>query len=274
MERRRLRSIEYGSSTSAASTGPCACAAPQEAFRRKEYAPAAMGRIPWTRLLLGVFGLALMIVLPAGAQAPAGGCPPSPTSPVSAPPTTSPLTSPLSPPPEQIVACVGAQSITGATFSHWASIARKSEEPSPKAVQTASKHHAPSADEVISQVMGFLISSDWMLGEATDLNIHVSESEVRHTFDHIRTQQFPKKKEFKAFLRQSGETVADLLFRVRLNLTSTRIQKHVLAGHRGSRSQQHALKRFVHDFKLKWEAQTYCDPGYAVTDCGHVQASL
>jgi hypothetical protein len=186
----------------------------------------------------------------------------------------SPLASPLSPAPEQIIACIGSQSITGATFSHWADVAGRSEEPSPKAVRTASKRHAPSAGEVVNQVMGFLISSDWVLGEATDLNIHVSEGEVRHTFDHIRNQQFPKKNEFKGFLKQSGQTVADLMFRVRLNITSTRIQKHVLAGHRGSRSQQRALKRFVHDFKLKWEAQTYCDSAHAVTDCGHVQASL
>jgi len=122
--------------------------------------------------------------------------------------------------------------------------------------------------------MGFLISSDWVLGEATDLNIQVSEGEVRHTFDHIRTQQFPKKKEFKAFLRQSGETVDDLLLRVRLNLTSTKIQRHVVEGHHGARNQQRALSRFLYAFKLKWEAQTYCDPAYAVTDCGHVQASL
>jgi hypothetical protein len=101
-----------------------------------------------------------------------------------------------------------------------------------------------------------------------------AEGEVRHTFAHVRNQQFPKKKEFKAWLKQSGQTVADLLFRVRLNLASTRIQKHVLAGHHGAHSQQRALKRFVHDFKLKWEAQTYCDPAYTVTDCGHVQASL
>lgn len=100
-----------------------------------------------------------------------------------------------------------------------------------------SSKHRLSASEVMNQAMSFLISSDWVLGEATDLNIHVSEGEVRHTFDHIRNQQFPKKKEFKAWLKQSGQTVADLLFRVRLNLNSTRIQKHVLAGHRGSRSQ-------------------------------------
>ena len=138
----------------------------------------------------------------------------------------------------------------------------------------ASKHHVPSAREVTKQVMEFLISSYWVLGEASDLNIRVPEGEVRRTFDGIRGQQFPKEREFKAFLKQSGETVADLLFRVRLNLTSQRIQTAVLAGHRGKHSRQRALERFVHDFKVKWMAQTYCDPGYAIQDCGHVQASL
>ena len=52
------------------------------------------------------------------------------------------------------------------------------------------------------------------------------------------------------------------------------IQRHVVEGHHGARNQQRALSRFLHAFKLKWEAQTYCDPAYAVTDCGHVQASL
>ena len=223
---------------------------------------------------VAVFCSLVMFAVPAGAQAPAGVCPPPAATSESTPPTTLPLTNPLSPAPEQLVACVGSQPITGATFSHWAAIARRSEEPSPKAVRTASKHHAPSAGEAINEAMGFLISSDWVLGEATDLNIHVTEGEVLHTFNRTRTQQFPKRKEFKAFLRQSGETVTDLLFRVRLNLTSTRIQKHVLAGHRGAHRRQRALKRFVHDFKLKWEAQTYCDAGYATSDCGHVQASL
>jgi hypothetical protein len=126
----------------------------------------------------------------------------------------------------------------------------------------------------MNEVMAFLISSDWVLGEASDLNIHVTEAEVRHAFDHIRGQQFPNRREFTAFLKQSGETVADLLLRVRLKLTSERIQRHVLASHHGKRSRRRALERFVHDFSAKWMAQTYCEPAYAVQDCGHVQASL
>jgi hypothetical protein len=59
-----------------------------------------------------------------------------------------------------------------------------------------------------------------------------------------------------------------------LNLTSAEIQRHVLAGHRGAKSRQRALGGFVQEFKLKWTAQTYCEPTYVTADCGHVQASL
>jgi hypothetical protein len=210
-----------------------------------------------------VFICVLAATVDAQSPAAVAACPPPTTSPVSALSSPAPSTGSLSPAPEQIVACVGAQSITGATFAHWADVARRS----------AGKHPPPAA-EVTKEAMGFLVSSDWVLGEAADLNIDVSEAKVRHTFDHIRGEQFPKQKEFKIFLRKSGQTVADLLFRVRLNLLSTGIQRHVLAGHRGAKSRQRALGGFVQEFKLKWTAQTYCEPGYAISDCGHVQAGL
>jgi hypothetical protein len=199
----------------------------------------------------------------AQARIPAAVCPPLSTSSAGAPLSTAPSTVSLDPAPEQIVACIGPRSITGAVFSHWADVARRS-----------GGKHPSSAAVVTNEVLGFLISSDWVLGEAADLNVHVSEGEVHHTFDRIRAAQFPKRKGFKAFLKQSGETVEDLLFRVRLNLTSARIEKRVIAGHRGARNQLRATERFVHEFKLKWTAQTYCEPGYATADCGHVQAGL
>jgi hypothetical protein len=120
--------------------------------------------------------------------------------------------------------------------------------------------------------MGFLISSDWVIGEAQALNVRVSDEEVRRRFDRIRHEQFPKRGEFKAFLKSSGQTVADLLFRVRGNLLSTRIQQRVVAGQHGASAQANALARFVSEFHMKWRAQTYCSAAYAVGDCGHVQA--
>ncbi len=204
----------------------------------------------------------LTFVVLASAQTPTMACPPPPTSAAEGTPATP---GPVESASEQIVACIGSRSITGATFQHWAHIERRSEEPS--------KRHQSKGSQV-QLVMGFLISSDWILGEAQDRNIVVSEAEVRHRFDHIRGQQFPTRRAFKRFLKQSGQTVADLLLRVRLSILSERIQKAVQAGHHGAHSRQHALERFVHGFKVKWTAQTYCAPEYAVQDCGHVQASL
>jgi hypothetical protein len=122
--------------------------------------------------------------------------------------------------------------------------------------------------------MGFLLSSEWVLGEAQELDVVVSASDVRTSFDRIRHEQFPKRGEFTAFLRSSGQAVADVLFRVKLSLLTERIQGRVVAGQQGATAQERALSSFVGEFKSKWLARTYCLPAYAVRDCGHVQAVL
>jgi hypothetical protein len=203
-----------------------------------------------------VLSLLVPVISSAGvSSASAALCPPSATPPSPA--------APQPPPPDQVVACIGAQPITGAAFSHWAAIAAKAEEP-------PGKRPPPSAAAVKQEVMGFLISSNWVLGEARDLGVHVTEAEVRHSFDHIRNQVFHTRREFHAFLRASGETLGDLVFRMRLNLTSVRIQRHIIAGHHGTRSKERALETFVVNFKRKWQAQTSCASQFAVADCGRV----
>jgi len=117
--------------------------------------------------------------------------------------------------------------------------------------------------------MGFLLSSDWVIGEAANLNIAISPAAVRTQFDHIRATQFPKRGEFTAFLHRSGQTVADLLFRVRRNMLSQAIQQKVVAGQPGS-STAGALEQFDRAFHDRWTAQTTCATAYAVADCGHV----
>lgn len=207
--------------------------------------------------------LGTVLVTTTAAQPATSDCPPAPSSPAGA---SVPMASAGAPSPsEQLVACVGLYPITETTFEHWARVARD-------AVEPPSKHDRPPRTVVVNEVMGFLVSSDWVLAEAQALGIVVTEATVRRTFDRIRDQQFPRRREFRRFLRQSGQTVADLLLRVKLNLLSARIQKRVVAGHRGARSRERALSRFVREFKARWTAQTYCAPAYAVADCGHVQA--
>jgi hypothetical protein len=177
-------------------------------------------------------------------------------------PSTAPSPAALQPAPQQLLACIGSRAITGSLFRHWASVARREEGKRPK------------PHVLIGQVMGFLISSDWVIDEAQTLNVQVSDQEVRRAFDRIRRQQFPKRREFEAFMKSSGQTVADLLFRVRINLLVTRIQRQVLAGQHGVSAPENSLAQFVKQFTTKWRAQTYCAPAYAVPGCGHVQNVL
>jgi hypothetical protein len=208
-------------------------------------------------------------VASSGAEVSPPACPPPAAFPsATVAPTTPAPAGAAEPTPEQVVVCVGAMPISGATYSHWLVVARDAVEPSVKG------HHAGSVKALQSEVLGFLISSDWVIGEAEALGVTVSAAKVKMEFDHIRNAQFPRRREFRAFLRDSGQTVEDLLFRVKLNLLSERIQKRVVAGHHGPASQQRALSQFVKAFKAKWQAQTYCAAEYDVADCGHVEGSV
>jgi len=80
-----------------------------------------------------------------------------------------------------------------------------------------------------SEVLGFLISSQWVFGEASSLGVKISDPQVKKEFLKIKTEQFPKPSEFEKFLASSGQTVSDLLLRVKLNLLSQKIQKKVVA---------------------------------------------
>lgn len=209
--------------------------------------------------------ISVWLSIPAGshAQTSPETCPP-PASPPA--PAVAPSASTLAPPVRHVVACVGSQTIDGALFRHWATVARRAE-------SRAQRHSARHVSALIDEVMGFLVSSDWVIGEAQDLNVHVSETQVRRMFDRIRHEQFPKSGEFRAFLQSTGQTVADLLFRVRLSLLSGRIQSAIVAGKKGAVAEE-ALTHFVTEFKSKWRTQTYCQPAFAVSDCGHVQSVL
>jgi foldase protein PrsA len=81
-----------------------------------------------------------------------------------------------------------------------------------------------------SEVLSFLISSQWVLSEASSLGVKISDPEVHKEFVKIKSSQFPKAAEFEKFLKSSGQTVSDLLLRVKLNLLSSKIQKQVVKG--------------------------------------------
>ncbi len=80
----------------------------------------------------------------------------------------------------------------------------------------------------LQEVLGFLISSQWVLSEGNALGIKLSDAEVHKQFVKIRTSQFPSPAEFQKFLTTSGQSISDLLLRVKLNMLSTKIQQKIV----------------------------------------------
>jgi foldase protein PrsA len=162
-------------------------------------------------------------------------------------------------PGNAVVGIDGAQPITKAAYAHWLGVAaaaggasgEKSVVPDPPhytnciahlketTAKPAKGQKAPSEAELKKQceaqytslkqeVLGFLISSTWVLGEAKAMGVKVSDKEVKDQFLHIKHQQFPKAAEFEKFLQTSGQSVSDLMLRVKLNMLSQKIQQKIV----------------------------------------------
>lgn len=164
--------------------------------------------------------------------------------------------------PGNAVLTVDGKPVTKTTFNHWMSVAAISSSagvngskgaviPDPPKYTSCIAHlkattpkpakgqAAPTEAQLKQQceqqykslqqeVLGFLVSSEWVLGEAGSLGVNASDKEVKKRFEQIRNQQFPKSAEFQHFLTSSGQTVSDLLLRVKLNLLSSKIQQKVV----------------------------------------------
>jgi foldase protein PrsA len=164
--------------------------------------------------------------------------------------------------PGNAVVKVGDASISKDAFGHWMAVAATANSPSAgaapakpvvpdppkytaciahlKAITPApAKGQAPPTEsnikgqcdlqykQLLNQVLGFLISSDWVIGEAGHLGVKLSDKEVHKQFEKIKSQQFPKAAEFEKFLVNTGQTTSDLLLRVKLNMLSSKIQEKI-----------------------------------------------
>jgi foldase protein PrsA len=159
--------------------------------------------------------------------------------------------------PSNSVASVAGNPISQAAFNHWMFVAAKgnsSESPgspvivpndppdfknciaqvraqiptlakqSDKTIQSDCKQLFTSLS---SQVMDFLIRASWYQALAYKLHIKVTNAQVQQAFATAKKQQFPTATAFNEFLSSSGQTLQDILFRVRVN----QIYSKLLARH-------------------------------------------
>jgi foldase protein PrsA len=68
-----------------------------------------------------------------------------------------------------------------------------------------------------SQVMDFLITSYWYQADAHKLGVKVTDAEVQKALDTAKKQTFPTASGFNNFLKQTGQTQADIVYRFKIN---------------------------------------------------------
>jgi foldase protein PrsA len=68
-----------------------------------------------------------------------------------------------------------------------------------------------------SQVMDFLIKAYWYQADAHKLGINVTNAQVQKALTTAKKAQFSTSAQFQTFLKSSGQTLQDIVFRVRIN---------------------------------------------------------
>jgi foldase protein PrsA len=160
--------------------------------------------------------------------------------------------------PGNAVAEVDGTAIEKDTYEHWLNVAAKSSGPDAKvpvppdyteciaqakkaaAKPTKGQPKQTDADykkqceqqynQLRDQVLGLLISFEWIEREAEDQGIKVTDAEVKKSFDEQKKQSFPKTADYEKFLKDSGQTNEDVMQRVRLDTLSQKIRDKVTKG--------------------------------------------
>jgi phosphatidylethanolamine-binding protein (PEBP) family uncharacterized protein len=194
-------------------------------------------------------GLPMLALLAAGLLAGCGG---GSTTATSSTVPVSPASAPTQGATSRVdaVAFVAGSPIAKTSYMHWLAVERA----------------LGAAGSPSHLALGFLITSEWMLDEASARSITVSETEVKQRLAELEHKSFPKTGSLEKFLSKSHETEADLLARIKVELLASRIAAKVSAG-KSAAQRTALLAAFQKSFQTHWKALTSCNRGYVMEDC-------
>jgi foldase protein PrsA len=148
------------------------------------------------------------------------------------------------------VATVDGTPITQTAFTHYVTIAAKSDggaavPDAPKFTACIAAKKKTSAKSTPAQLKAMcqksysqyrqsalsqLISAQWVKAEAASRHLTVTPAAVKTTFQQQKTQAYPKAADYQTFLKQSGQTQADLMDDVKVSLLASKISAQVVKG--------------------------------------------
>jgi foldase protein PrsA len=114
-------------------------------------------------------------------------------------------------------------------------VAAKKKQPVPKGADAPSdaelkKQCKSEYDQLKGDVMQFLIQAEWVQLEAEEQGVKVSDQEVKNRLDEEKGRAFPGKsgeKRYQQFLKTSGMTEEDILFRFKLETLQQKLTQKV-----------------------------------------------
>jgi len=148
--------------------------------------------------------------------------------------------------PGNSVAVVAGTPITSQALAHWGYVAAVGESesqpgspvivPDPpnytkclaslKKIAPASVSHSTLLTACVSQyeqTMEYLIRSYWVQGQAAQVGVKVTTAQVEKKYTAAKNQEFKTAAEFQTFLKETGQTVSDILYRFRISLLAGKL---------------------------------------------------
>jgi len=116
-------------------------------------------------------------------------------------------------------------------------------------------------EELRQQVLGSLISGEWLIGEGETLGLTATQKAIEQRMERARRNGYHSEAEFQRDLSLAGETVADQLFRSKIKVFSEAIERRYTS--KGAP----ALQALISGLPKRWAAKTSCRPGYIVPNC-------
>jgi phosphatidylethanolamine-binding protein (PEBP) family uncharacterized protein len=194
--------------------------------------------------------LAACLLVGAGLVAGCGGGSSSTSTGAAAVPSSPAASTQVASTSTDAVAYVAGVPISKASYEHWLTVENK----------------LGGSGNAGHRALGFLLTSEWVLGEAKARGVSVSDAEVKRRFTQLAHQSFPKAGSLQKYFSTSGETEADLLARIKVELLAAKVAAQVTAGKSASQRSE-ILTAFETNFHTHWKALTNCKPGYVMEDC-------
>jgi hypothetical protein len=107
--------------------------------------------------------------------------------------------------------------------------------------------------------LAFLITADWLQGEAATQGVAVSSSEVDASYRHLLDG--PAGPDLARRLRISGMTSADELLQLRIDKLAEKLRTKI------GRGRRQRVDAFLAAYRQHWKLLTTCRPGYVVAQC-------